>query len=173
MNVPGEQWLPCSPDLTSGTLCRGPDILLRIVKQFDVENAARYQAQRDGNGKILRTWCNIFGGDVRGALGVSAPLHWWLAGELRANDLIGWLAQHAVNYGWRSVDEQGARTWASTGYPVVAAWFNPYGEGHEAIVLPSPADGPTMIAQAGATNFVSGPLERGFALYKPVFWSHA
>jgi hypothetical protein len=172
MNIPNEAWLPAAPDLTSGSLCRSADQLLRVVKQFDVENAARYQPQKDSSGRIARTFCNIFAADCLQALGVSAPLHWWMASELVANTMKPWLDQHGKAYGWTCIIEADARAQASAGCPVMALWRNPAGEGHVAIVLPSPADGPTIIAQAGAKCFVGGPLENGFGDRKPEFWAH-
>ncbi len=174
MNVPNEAWVPANPDYTCGTLCRSGNHLIQVCQQFSVETAARYQPQKDGTGKIVRTFCNIYAADVLQALSVPAPLHWWMSTELRANDLTAWFAKHGPTYGWSVTDELAARAAATAGRPTIAIYTASVGDGHVAIILPSDPAGPTMVAAAGASCFCNGPLGNSFGGVHPiVFWTRA
>jgi hypothetical protein len=55
---------------------------------------------------------------------------------------------------------------------VLAAWQNPDGHGHIAVVVPAgPGEG-VQVAQAGAVCFGRGPLARGFGERPVRFFIH-
>lgn len=170
-------WLPCTAPLTSGTAHRSAELLQRIVVQFQVETAKRYQA---ANGQ---TFCNIFVWDVTRALGCELP-HWvqaWnsqqailAAEELTANKLAKkWLPENGPLHGWEHVPEESAREAAQAGRPAIAIWVNPAGPGHVAILVPPIDPTKTEIAQAGRTNFSRGSLAKGFGTHSVSFYTHA
>jgi hypothetical protein len=169
-----DPWLPVSAPICGGAGQRSAPLLERIIAQFQVERNPRYEP-RDINGDgEEETWCNIALWDWTKALGAEIP-HWVsTAGspvapgrgdELTANKTVRWLRDHGADYGWRPCKSaDAAAEHASAGRPVVAAWLNEGGIGHVAIVRPGPCDpeqGP-LIAQAGAKNFESGTVARGF-----------
>jgi hypothetical protein len=160
---------------------RSPLELLAVVSQFHVETAERYAPRRTSLG--LETRCNIFLWDVTRAMDAEVP-HWVTeedlpcavgkGKELTANGTVAWLSSVPARHrGWEEVQEPTARVLACEGKPVVAGWMNGHSPGHVAIVIPgSEPIGPTLIAQAGAECFSSGPLVRGFG-HRPVqFWAH-
>jgi hypothetical protein len=178
--LPPEPWRPAVPALRSSPTDRSPDRYLAVARQFDVEHVPRYQP---GGGK---TYCNCYLWDCTSAMGAEIP-HWVdLAGEpaavghgaeLSANATVAWLDKHGAAHGWSEVDEAAARAHANTGAPAVAVWVNPLPghSGHVAMVIPNDQHPPevTVIAQAGAHNYASTPLARGFGSIKPRFFVHA
>ena len=135
-----------------------------IINQFDVEKNPRY-AQVYIDGKLDKTWCNIFVSDVTSAMGVEIP-HWvdkdgkavrytgtaekgWE--ELDVAKMRKWLESEEGRKTWRKVSAKEAQEMANRGVP--SAVLNTSGT-HIAIVRPGEVDpikGPA-IAQAGATN---------------------
>lgn len=162
-----ERWDRYNPEFTCGTLPgRHPDLLLRVLAQFDVENNPRYRAE-NGN-----TYCNVLVADALDALCVP-PSHWWNGAELSANGLGAWFRKHGRTYGWTRADVDHARAAANAGRPVVAVWENPGGTGHVAMVLPTES-GPLHIAQAGRHNLWDRPISEGFGEFADcvVFFAH-
>lgn len=119
-----------------------------VIDQFHVSSNPRYEP-RDGS-----TFCNTFASDVMLAMGRELP--WG-----RANEIAAWLEGGGDS--WIPVSMYGAQDAANAGQPVLAAWSNPSGPGHLAVVRPGSvsAHGPT-IAQAGASNFDRGSAAEGF-----------
>lgn len=136
--------------------------LRAVVEQFQVASCERYR-KRDIDGKPGdETFCNIYLREVLAALGVQIS-------RMRANDIYAYLlagsAGAGSGVGWAQVRPWVARALANAGYPVVAAWQNPQGPGHVAMLVPSHTEldfDTTFIAQAGAANFSYGRLEQGF-----------
>lgn len=134
------------------------------LKALDVEGNPRYQAGRQGADD---TYCNLFVSDATAMLGI--PIPQYLDDEtgrrrwLDANAVCDWLVQHPGQ--WRAVPAGEAQAQANRGIPVVAAWKNPGGIGHVALVRPGPeppgAGGP-RIAQAGRRNFNATDAATGF-----------
>lgn len=184
MIINPNQWQPILADLRSNEGNRAPDLLTRIVAQFDLSNAQRYAALEDPLTKRLKTWCATFVWDFTSAMGCEIP-HWVpnpnpLLGqpriELNANARHTWLLTVGVTLGWALAGEVEARAHASMGRPAIASWLNPTGgPGHEAALVPArPGAAPeTFIAQAGAHNFSYGLLSAGFGGLKPLFLIHA
>lgn len=160
------QWVNITAPLTSGTTQRSPEILFRIVKQFQVETQARYRAT------IQDTYCNIFVSDVTRALACEIP-HWMAGKEMTANAMFRWLAnEDGKRNGWTAAMDAGeAVGFASRGYPVVVAFENKQGPGHIAIVLPSDK-AVVEIAQAGRVNFERAELAKGFGSRTVRFFIH-
>lgn len=146
--------------------------LRAVVEQFDVATAERYR-KRDIDGQPGdETFCNIYVREVLVALGVPTP-------RMRANDLYSYLLAGSAGagggVGWAQVSPWVARALANAGYPVVAAWQNPQGPGHVAMLVPSRSEldfDTTFIAQAGAINFSYGRLEQGFGQRPVAFFCH-
>jgi hypothetical protein len=170
ISAPGSQvrpWLPADAPLKSAPGERNPDLYSAVIDQFAVEKNPRYRRDQQGKGE---TYCNIFIWDVTRAMGAEIP-HWVgqennssVLGkgiELDANGVIRWLQ---VQGEWQEVGPERAQDLANQGFPVVAAWLNPGGIGHIAVVRPgvySSVQGPT-IAQSGGTNFNHGTVAQGF-----------
>jgi hypothetical protein len=136
--------------------------LRAVVDQFQVGTVERYR-KRDIDGQPGdETFCNVYLREVLAALGVQLS-------RMRANDIYAYLLAGSAGAGggvsWAQVRPWVARALANAGYPVVAAWQNPQGPGHVAILVPSRTEldsDTTFIAQAGGTNFSYGRLEQGF-----------
>jgi len=159
-------WEPITPVWSCGSLpARSPTTYRQVVEMLDVARNARYQP------KPGATFCNIFLWDATKANGCEIP-HWVYGHEHSANDVCDWLRHEGPANGWTSVDSGHARVRANAGFPTVAAWKNPSGPGHVAVVLPSPDDGPTRIAQAGRHNFFDEPITHGFGDLQPLFYTH-
>lgn len=186
MIISPRQWEPVVADLRGSESNRAPDLLNRIVAQFDVMNQVRYAAVRDAVTQRLKTWCATFVWDVTSAMGCEIP-HWIanpdqkMVGavprvEINANKRHEWLKTEGPTFGWLQVEEGDARAHANGGCPAVASWLNETGgPGHEAVLKPR-AQGSveaTYIAQAGAHNFAYALLSAGFGSYKPRFFIHA
>jgi hypothetical protein len=140
-----------------------------ILDQFAVESNRRYRKNRAGHGE---TYCNIFVWDVTRAMraelphwidpeGEPAPVHG--GRETTANDVIAWLRAHGKRFGWQETDAANAQCSADRGCPVVAAWHNPGGIGHVAMMRPGSADerGP-LLAQSGERNARAIPAAEAF-----------
>lgn len=185
MRIPLEQWRPVVHDRINRADARSPANLLLAVAPLAVTAHPRYQPTKDG-----RTWCNIFLWDATSALDAEIP-HWYVEhvleggkvadkrGEFSALGVIGWLKREGPSNGWRSCTESEARRRANFGFPTVATWMNPKFSGgrplpsHVALLLPSPVDGPQLIAQAGAECLFGAPIERGFGDAKPLeYFTH-
>ena len=163
--LPSQAWLPTSLNSVSTAGSRSAETLNKVISQFKVESAARYQP-RNGN-----TYCNIYVWDVTRALGCEIPHYVERssgqpryypdvkgASELDANGAYDWLRQHGADYGWREISASEAQHFANNGFPVVSAWRNNSGgAGHVQMVCPSrnggydPIRGVT-VAQAGSRN---------------------
>lgn len=148
---------------------RSAATLRAVVEQFEVDTCERYR-KRDLDGKPGdETCCNYFVREVLAALG--CPMQ-----RLRANGIFDWMLKgHANATGWDQVPVWVARALANAGYPVVAAWENPLGPGHVAIVVPSRSEldkDTTFVAQAGSANFAYGRLTEGFGNRAVAFFAH-
>jgi peptidoglycan hydrolase-like protein with peptidoglycan-binding domain len=162
-----------TPPLTSTPGDRSGATYTSVINQFAVEKNGRYVV-RDFNGDGHEdTFCNIYVWDVTRAMGAEVP-HWVApdgtplapghGNELNANGVVNWLADHGPGHGWHEVPAADAQAWANQGKPAVAAWENPAGPGHVAMVRPgeySAATGPG-IAQAGAKNSGDLTVSAGF-----------
>ena len=166
MKQPAEQWLPVTHPSVVGIPPRDPKRLVEVIEQFNVATHARYASR----GRT--TWCNIFMWDVTSAMACEIP-HWYdpedgrptqvaRGLEMRANDVASWMRLTGDAWGWSKVDEAEAAKMASEGACVVAAWHNPNGTGHVAILRPESKPGAVRIAQAGARNFSDCTLHQGF-----------
>ncbi|MFO7171949.1 MAG: hypothetical protein DIU70_003140 [Bacillota bacterium] len=167
-----ERWKPVKPEVVSLPGERSADRYNQVVEQFDVEKNPRYKPGTD-------TYCNIYLWDVTRAMGAEIP-HWVDKNgnpvpvgkgiELDANKTAEWLKEHGPRFGWREVTAAEAQEMANRGHPVVAAWRNPSGIGHVALVVPGeydPAKGPT-ITQAGSKNFRRATVRDGFGRLEEV-----
>lgn len=190
MRIPIEQWRPVVFDRINRADARSPANLLLAVAPLAVTVHPRYQPRTDPKTGIKSTWCNIFLWDATSALDAEIP-HWYVEhvleggkvkdhrGEFSALGVIGWLKREGPSAGWRSCTEAEARRRANAGMPTVATWMNPKFAGgkplpsHVALLLPSPVDGPQLIAQAGAECLFGAPIERGFGEAKPLeYFTH-
>jgi hypothetical protein len=159
------------PKTTCCPNCRSPSRLVEVLASLDVENSPRYRVRdTTGDGKP-DTFCNIFVWDATRALGCELE-HWWNGKELSANGLCDWLANVGTHYGWTEVSDFGAALAVVKGKPVVAAWRNPKGTGHVAMVLPPGEGGALRIAQAGKRNLFDVELTKGFGVHVPRFYMH-
>ena len=152
-------WEPVWPRRSGTRSSRDTFTYEAAIDQFSVQTNRRYRKHRVGRNE---TYCNIFVWDVTCAMNAEIP-HWLAenreparAGrgrEVTANDAIEWLRTDGTRFGWRAVNAADARQHANRGCPAIAAWSNPGGIGHIAVVRPGPAtaDGP-LVAQAGETN---------------------
>jgi hypothetical protein len=176
-----------TPYISSDTTNRSTDLLMRVIRQFNVVSNPRYTP---ANGL---TYCNIFAWDVTSALGAEIP-HWTYsngdiaapfatgASEMTANATVTWLANNGARYGWTKVTASQAQTNANQGKPAIAIWKNPTGaSGHVAAVRYDTTSfdatrGPA-IAQAGATNteftYVKNSFTTGFAAGTVQYWMHS
>lgn len=164
-------WRPLKPLVTSKQGERSPHGYRDVLSQFDVLHNPRYHA-RGG-----KTYCNIYVWDC--TLALSCELPHWLNGleastpgvgrETTANVLLGMLLTGFG--GWVQCDEFDAELKAGRGHPVVAAWQNPSGPGHIAMVLTGP-EGKLHIAQAGRVNLFDAPLASGFGQHTPLLFWH-
>jgi hypothetical protein len=152
--LPKDAWWACTAIVTGGSTSRSPDLLNRIIDQFDLSHE-RYQPKPEG------TKCNILVWDVTRALACEIPQRELIAGQLtqlNANGMYNWLnGPRAREQRWNEVTEQVARARADAGFPVVVAQYNPGGPGHMAVGRPAPSDsdeqdGRLWIAQAGGKN---------------------
>ena len=150
------------PELTQDTARRVR--YLAALRRLDVQHNPRYRANREGANE---TYCNLFVADATAMMGAPIPL-FVLDGEgqkrwLDVDGMLAWLRAHAEQ--WRVVSAAEAQQEANRGWSVVAAWHNPHGHGHMAMVRPGPeplgARGP-RIAHAGAQNAADTDAATGF-----------
>ena len=135
---------------------RTPEALKAAVAALQVGSNPVYQPGHLVTGS---TWCNRFASDVTALLGCPVPFH-------KANEQLAYLAGlEGAGHGWRELVGPTRRIvavdQAERGFPTLAVWSNPGGHGHIALLIPGPP-GKMFIAQAGATNFSSGPISAGF-----------
>ena len=170
-------WLPLTAPLTSGSSCRTPELLERVIDQFGLDTATRWQKRVDEITKKVSTYCNVALTDLTKALGCEIP-RWWQRGaelvQLSANDQQRWLQQEGPRHGWRNSTPIAAQARANLGYPSVATWFNPEEghSGHVALFRPDRGEQGLFIAQAGLTNFSRGPLSSGFGARAVLCFTH-
>lgn len=151
----------------------------RMIDDFNVESAHRYEKFRDGNPATYDTYCNLFASDVAQKYGAPLPIYvtdgngtvtkWlgatmmkqWLDGQL---DVPGQYTQGPEN-GWVKVDAATAASAANNGQLAVVA-----GHGHMAVVradnppnVTNPGD--VIIAQAGENNFNHGRVQDGWGRF--------
>lgn len=165
--IPDEQWLPCTPTVTSAPGARTPQLLTDVVAQFGVTTKPRYHPSPNA------TYCNIFVQDVMAAMGAPLPrettanltLQRLVAGELRP-----WQAAKG------DAARQAAVAAARAGKPALMGWYNPKGtHGHVAVLLPTSVGMSPMIAQAGQKNFLEELATKGFSAAKlvEIIWAWA
>jgi monofunctional glycosyltransferase len=129
------------------------------LDQFQVESNPRYRRNRADRGE---TYCNIYVWDVTRAMGAEVP-HWvddagnpkepGRGHETTANGVVEWPDADGARFGWQEVGSDRAQDLANLGQPVIAAWLNPKGIGHVAMVRPcSPSREGPLLSQAGQTN---------------------
>jgi len=171
--LPKDAWWNVTAPLTSATGTRTPELLNKIIDQFEVELHPSYKRTPQ------TTFCNVFCNDVTRALGCEVNHLEIGAGgprELDANKMIEWLiGATGARHGWTECTESTARMAADKGYPVVVLWYNPTGIGHVAVGTPAPAasvEGKLYIAQAGAANFRCGLVAKGFGSLRVRFFTH-
>ena len=146
------------------------DRLMGVIADLDVEEAVRYRPQ----GRT--TFCNIFVTDVIRNCRIAAPDHWMNKGvptqghshgeEYTANMLHDWFIEHGPKFGWKEVDEEGAKQHAAIGLVAVACWKNPDTRRRPGHIAVFRKDG--LIAQAGFNNFEKGTLQQGFGTASPI-----
>ena len=147
-------------------MTRTPEVLVAVVNSLHVETAEVY---RPGHIAAGTTWCNRFVSDVTTLLGCAVPFR-------QANQQLEYLAGvEGAADGWRelvgptrhivAIDQ------AERGFPTLAVWSNPSGHGHIAVLVPGPR-GKMFIAQAGAHNFSSGAVSRGFGALSYRLFTH-
>lgn len=156
--VRDEQWLPVDvPAEHCGTV-------ESVVAALSPSTSKRYQPRTGA------TWCNIFVWDVTRALKCEIP-HWYNPAtdkatsvghgiEMTANSMHDWLERR-----WTEATLDDAIEAVGRGHTVVAAWKNPGGIGHVAVLL-----GNGCIAQAGASCFECGAISAGFGKHNPSFF---
>jgi hypothetical protein len=190
MIIPLAQWQPVVFDRINRADARSPSNLLLAVAPLAVNAHPRYHPKIDEKTGVKSTWCNIFLWDATSALDAEIP-HFYpehileggkvkqQRGEFTALGMIGWLKREGPAQGWRSCTEAEARRRADVGFPTVVTWMNPKFSGgkpqpsHVALLLPSPINGPQLIAQAGAECLFGAPIERGFGDAKPLeYYTH-
>ena len=135
---------------------RSPEVLIAAIASLAVETNPAYQP---GHLVAGSTWCNRFVSDVTSLLGCPVPF-------LVANQQLEYLKGiDGAADGWFELEgpvrHLVAIDKAERGIPVIAVWGNSVGHGHIAILRPALL-GKMFIAQAGATNFSSGPIGKGF-----------
>lgn len=172
------QWLPLDAPIRGRREFRAWDLLLSVVRQFEVASCPRYRPTPAGE-----TWCNVFVWDVTRALDAEIP-HWVTEDdlpaqpghghhELTADGIQTWLdSEVGRSARWERTDEDGARAATSGGSPVVAGWRNGHTHGHVAVVLPSSPDSPLLVAHAGVSPAFCVPLAQAFGPRPVTFWRH-
>lgn len=146
-----------------------------IIAEHHFRGHARY-TPRDVDGRPGdETWCNLFAQDVCEAMGVMVPR------QMRANQLVQWLAQDAAPFDWECLSlatesdrdaAHVAQAMADEGQLALVGWVNPAGPGHIAVVVPSLGEPGLWIAQAGRINFTRAPLAQGFGGRVVTFFGH-
>lgn len=173
-------WLPLTAPITSGTSCRTPEMLERVVAQFGLETATRWQkhvSTRADGSKAVETYCNVALSDLTKALGCEVP-RWWQRGanlvQLSANEQQRWLQDEGPMHGWRPCSVAEAQVRANMGHPAVPTWFNPQPShsGHVGLFMPDRGEAGLFIAQAGMTNFSRGTLSSGFGARNVLCFTH-
>jgi hypothetical protein len=173
------RYIPVTAPLRGEPGRRSRGVLLSVIAQFDVGNAARYQP-----GPGSATWCNIFAWDATSALGCEIP-HWVEAAtgrpcsvgrgaELTANATLDWLRAFGKSFGWVACERSEAAFAAEVGRVAVAVHANADREksGHIAMCVPSIGGSSLHVAQAGRRCFESEPIENGFGDHQPLFFQH-
>jgi hypothetical protein len=173
-------WLPLTAPLTSGSACRTPELLERVVAQFGLDTAARWQKHvatlADGQQRV-ETYCNVWLTDATKAQGCEVP-RWWQRGallvQLSANEQQRWLQESGPQHGWRPCTVAQAQLAANMGHPAVATWLNPElgHSGHVALFVPDRGERGLFIAQAGLTCFSRGTLSSGFGARNVLCFTH-
>lgn len=159
--------------LTSTRVNRDAARLTAIIAEHHLRGFGRYM-KRDVTGDgVDETWCNVFAQDVCEAMGVILPRN------MRANELVMWLANAGAAFDWETLGSNGeegaahvAQRMADEGQLVLAGWVNPAGPGHLAVLVPSLDEADVFIAQAGRTNFTRGTLAHGFGGRVVTFFAH-
>lgn len=179
-------WQPMTAALTSGSSCRTPELLERVVSQFGLGSWPRWEKHvevlSDGARRI-ETYCNKWLSDGTRALGCEVP-SWWQRGveivQLSANEQVRWLGRDGVQHGWRACTAEETQARANLGYPAVVGWINPERHpqtgkelpGHVALFVPSRGEVGLFIAQAGITCFSRGTLSSGFGARAVLCFTH-
>jgi hypothetical protein len=175
VRIPAEPWRPIEIETSeiNRASVRSPLALLLAVAPLGVTGHPRYQSRFDPKTGKRSTYCNIFLWDATRLLHAEIP-HYSEGRELTARGMIDWLQGVGPSQGWRSCDGARAREHAGFGCPAAVVWRNPkVGSSHVALLLPSPAAGPQLIAQAGSVCLFGAPLARGFGNAAPLeYFAH-
>lgn len=145
-----------------------------VVDWLDVEHSARYARTPQS------TFCNIYAADFCYLAGVYLPRTWWKEStltsmatgmappaalydqtirELRADDLLAWLQEYGVRYGWRAAFDATALQQAANagGVGLICADRATEGRpGHINVVVPETT---AVKAQRDADDFVVMPVQ--------------
>lgn len=190
---PNNAWEEVSGNYVSNSPAhRDPELLVMVVRQFQVATRPRYQRKMSKEGKVS-TFCNIFVCDFTLAMMCHVP-HWVFAPvtatslgsaaapqmhhvELNAYGTIQWIRERGPAEGWAAASAAQARAASLAGHPALVTWTNPQhwlASSHLAVCLPSPQGGPQMVAQSGYDCFESSPIGHGFGPLGPLeYWVHA
>lgn len=173
-------WQPMTAPLTTGSWCRTPELLDRVIDQFGLGRWPRWEkhveTRADGR-KVVSTYCNVWLSDVTRALGCEVP-RWWQRGallvQLSANEQQRWLQQEGPMHGWSPCTVAEAQVRANLGHPAVATWLNPEAghSGHVGLFVPDRGEEGLWISQAGLTCFSRGTLSSGFGPRNVLCFTH-
>jgi hypothetical protein len=153
-----------------------------LVDTLNVEDSERYDQDTDVNGKITKTYCNVFAYDMVTAMGAYLPRVWWRdpsnparqdgviddndTFQLSANMLYQWMLDWGPSFGWAQVaTPQAAQAQANLGKVVIILGGNGKAgadaPGHVSVVLAesdarglhAPSPELPLQAQAGEVNY--------------------
>lgn len=155
---------------------RTPNAVLALITGLDVVNNFAFLPHRRATANAaggydatpVLTLCNAYLTCCTAGLGCAVP-------PMKANDQHAWLGSPEGKLaGWMPVDNETARQRAQLGFPTVAAFANPLGHGHVALVVPADPTGPVgvYVSAAGATNFVRCLWHRSFGTFTPDYFTH-
>lgn len=135
---------------------------LAVVKRVDPYSPKYARRDVTGDG-VDETFCNFFAHDVCTELGAELPC-------VKANEQVKWLRDVGPTCGWHPCDAVEAKFAADRGILTLATWLNEVAHGHIAVVVPC-SGAEVCIAQAGARNYLRGPIAAGFGSYPVRFFT--
>lgn len=165
---PDAQATPADPPMKSTEADRSASRYVDVIDQFLVDRSPRYKPGTGGG----KTWCNLFICDCTAAMGCPLPRQNEKGEYQKLNQIHDWLLEKGPAHGWTEVSAKVATREAGLGKPVVVVWKNKDGDGHGAMIRPSP-EGEYRVAQAGVRCFANGTLVAGFGSRPVRFFAHA